>query len=109
MGLRPWLWRGLVSKRANRLGALYAWPLGLGRAVGLDLDRRRALGLCAVPLRALGVHRRSLVLGPGNFRAFAGLRTGARRLSRRARGGAIYFGGDRAAGRMVSARARRGL
>ena len=41
--------------RRGRLGAVSLRPLGLGRAVGLDLDRRCTLGLRALPLRALGL------------------------------------------------------
>ena len=46
----------------SRLGALPLRPLGLGAALGLDLGRRRALGLRAVPLRPLGALARPLGL-----------------------------------------------
>ena len=41
--------------RRQRLGAVSLRSLGLGLAVGLDLDRRRALGLRALPLWPLGI------------------------------------------------------
>src|SRR5207244_5725328 len=47
------------------LGAVPLRPLGLGGAVGLDVDRRRAVGLRAVSLRPLGVRGRRLGLGAG--------------------------------------------
>ena len=43
----------------RRLGAVQRRPLGLGSPVGLDLGRRRALGLRAVPLRPLGLSPQS--------------------------------------------------
>ncbi|MCK7498837.1 MAG: hypothetical protein MZW92_55970 [Comamonadaceae bacterium] len=46
-----------------RLGAVPLRPLVLGAALGLDLDRRRALGLRAVPLRPLGALGRALGAG----------------------------------------------
>ena len=51
--------------------------------MGPDVGRRCALGLCAVPLRALGLHRRSLGVVPGRVRKASGLGAGARRLVRR--------------------------
>ena len=52
----PRLRRGLgASRRRRRLGAVPLRPLGLGRALGLDLDRRRALGIRALPLRTVGL------------------------------------------------------
>src|SRR5436190_992674 len=47
------------------LGALSRRPLGLGRPVGLDVGGRCTMGLCGVPLRALGLRRFELVLGAG--------------------------------------------
>ncbi len=44
---------GLVSAGFAHLGALPGGSLGLRRALGLDLDRRCALGIRAVPLRPL--------------------------------------------------------
>src|SRR5438876_6131201 len=59
------IWRGLVpAVGAERLGPLPRRPMGLGRAVGLELGRRRALGLCAVPLRPVGAGRRPMGLDP---------------------------------------------
>ena len=43
--------------------APYQEALGLRRALGLDLDERRTVGLRAVPLRPLGRYRRPLGLG----------------------------------------------
>ena len=40
-----------------------ARPLELDSALGLDLGRRRTVGLCALPLRALGTNRPALGLG----------------------------------------------
>ena len=79
--IRP---RVAAAVRRARLGAVSLRPLGLGRAVGLDLDRRRALGLRALPLRPLGVRASSLVLGAGSATHPSVLRAGARRLGRRA-------------------------
>ena len=36
------------------LGAISQWTLGIRCSMGLDVGRRRALGVCAFPLRALG-------------------------------------------------------
>ena len=43
-----------TDPRRRRLGAVPHRPLGLDRPVGLDLDRRPALGLCRFALRPLG-------------------------------------------------------
>ena len=51
--------------RARRLGAVPRRSLGMGRALGLDLDRRCPLGLRAVSLWALGVRGFLMVLGAG--------------------------------------------
>ncbi len=48
------------------LGPVSLRPLGLHPAVGLDLGRRCALGLRAVPLRPLGAAPRGVVLGAGH-------------------------------------------
>ena len=93
----------------NVLGALHARPVGLDRAVGLDLDRRRAVGVRAVAFRALGLYRRALVLGPRQLCGVAGLRTGAGRLPRRPGHRALRRGGGRTASRLVSARPGRNL
>ncbi len=55
----------LVSAGRRRLGAVPRRPLGLRGALGLDLGRRRRVGLRAVPLRALGGDREPLGLGAG--------------------------------------------
>ena len=47
--------------------------------LGLHVGRQCTVGLCAVPLRALGVHRRALGLVPGRFRCAAA--SGRRRSS----------------------------
>jgi len=68
----PWIRRRMVSaRRVRRLGALQHRALGLGGAVGMDVDRRCAVGLRAVALRTLGVLRQPLGLGarPGGSAA----------------------------------------
>ncbi len=72
-----------AARGAGRLGAVPLRPLALGRAVGLELGRRRTLGLCAVPLWPLGVARRTLVLVARRLRRAPGVGTGAGRLRRR--------------------------
>ncbi len=51
--------RSGIPIRCRRIGRPTAKATGLGRAVGLDLGRCRALGICAVPLWALGAHSRA--------------------------------------------------
>src|ERR1700691_2331233 len=52
----PGLRRDLgAERRCGWLSALSLWPLDLDRPVGLDVGGRRALGLRAISLRALGV------------------------------------------------------
>ncbi len=51
------------AQRARRLGALSGRSLGVGRALGLDLGGRSALGLCAVALWPLGLDRSHLDVG----------------------------------------------
>ena len=58
-----WTWSP-ISVEAG-LGAVPGGPLDLAGPLGLDLGRGGAVGLGAVPLRALGVLRRALVLGAG--------------------------------------------
>ena len=58
-------------------------PLGLGAPVGLDLGRRRAVGLRAVPLRPLGLSPQRLVLGARHLRRAPGVRAGAGGVGRR--------------------------
>ena len=80
--LRPGLGAALG---AGRLGALPHRPLVLRAAVGLDLGRRAAVGLRALPLRPLGEPQQPLVLGAAAARRAAGLCAGAGRLRRRHR------------------------
>ena len=49
--LRPCVVSG---RRCCRMGSLPLRPLGVGRAVGLDLGRSRGVGLRAIPLRTVG-------------------------------------------------------
>jgi hypothetical protein len=66
--------RGLDSLwRERRLGALQHRLLGLGSLLRLDLDRRCAVGLGALPLRPLGPYRRLLGVGAGAGGAAAGV------------------------------------
>ena len=70
--------RGLVPDlRGRRLGAVPPWPVGVAAFLGLDLGRRGALGLRAVPLRSLGAYRGPLGLVPGRLRRASGVSTGA--------------------------------
>ena len=72
-----------ADSRGCRLGALPHRAMDLGRAMGLDLGRQRAMGLCALALRALGDDRQSLVLGAGRVGSAASLGAGAGYLARR--------------------------
>ena len=65
------------------LGAVSLRPLGGRAALGLDMGRRRAVGLCAVPLRALVLLRRALVLVTGLPCGTAGLFAGHGGVGRR--------------------------
>jgi hypothetical protein len=84
-------------------------PLGLGAAVGLDLGRRPALGLRAVPLRPLGLSPQRLVLGARHLRRPAGLRAGAGGLGWRSARRRLDHGRRRRDSGLVPARAARGL
>jgi len=42
------------ERSCRRLGAVSQWTLGICCAMGLDVGRRRALGICTIPLWALG-------------------------------------------------------
>ncbi len=77
--------RPVAADGRLELGALPRRPLDLYRPLGLDLGRQRALGLCALPLRALGASQQPLGLGPGPPRAASGVGAGAGRLGRRRR------------------------
>src|SRR6476659_7956086 len=68
--------------RRVRLGAVQLWPLGMGFALGLHVDRQRALGLRAVSLRPMGTCEQPLVLGARTAARARGLRTGAGGLGR---------------------------
>ena len=88
--------------------APYATATGPGSPVGLDLGRRRALGLRALPLRPLGLPRNPWCWAPGT-------RTSPARSMRRRwwRGSAaatsVSISSAAARGRLVPARAARGL
>ena len=84
-------------------------PLGVGAPLGLDLGRRRAVGLRAVPLRPLGLPPQCLVLGARHLRRPPGLRAGAGGVGRRPAHRRLDLGRRRRAGRLVPARAARGL
>jgi hypothetical protein len=78
---------GLVPDHGGGgLGAVSLRSLGGRAALGLDLGRLRAVGLRAVPLRAVAVLRRALVLGPGLSRGATGLFTRDGGLGRRPAG-----------------------
>jgi len=82
--VRPCL---VAGARGSRLATVPCRPLGLAGSLGLDLDRRRAVGLGAVPLRTLGQSFVPLVLGPrGAGRRLRELFPRARRLRRRRSG-----------------------
>src|SRR5215469_18595128 len=78
--LRP---RLVSERRWPGLGALQRRLLELGCPVGLDLDRLRALGLCSLPLRPLGLHWRPMGLVPWPVLWLPGLRPCVCRLARR--------------------------
>jgi hypothetical protein len=80
----------LPHQRAGRLGALPPWPLGMGATLGLDLDRRRALGFCALPLRPLVHVAQPLGLGAGAHGRAAGVRPGTGGVDRRPRPGGTH-------------------
>ena len=66
----------------RRLGAVPARPLDLARPLGLDLGGPRALGLCPVPLWAMGVVGQPLGVDAGRLGGTARLRTGPGQLHR---------------------------
>ena len=77
---RPRLRRRVVpERRRRRLGAVPRTALVVVRRLGLDLGRRRAVGLRAVPLRPLGL--RSAAAGAGARAATSRGRSGRRRWS----------------------------
>src|ERR1035441_8481971 len=77
----PRLWTSMAAAGAGRLGALPSRTLGLDRSLGLDLDRRRCLGLCAVSLWALGLRQFCVVLGPRKSESASGLCASAGRVA----------------------------
>ena len=105
-----------AEHRARRLGALSTRQLAPHRAVGLDLDRRHAVGVRAVALRPLDPgprprrrRARSLGLGPRQDRRGPRLHAGRRRLYRHRRGRAQLSGRVQPGGGVVPAGARRNL
>ena len=110
LGERPAVRRAVGAARGGAgLGAVPLRPLGVDPTLGLDLGRRRAVGLRAVPLRALDLSRQPVVLGARPLGRAAGVRAGARRLGRRAAGRRVGLGQHRTERRLVPARAARGL
>jgi hypothetical protein len=65
------------------LGAVSPRSLGLVVRLGSHVGRRCAMGLCAVSLRPLGFHRRTVGLVPGKLRRAPGVGAGAGRVVRR--------------------------
>ena len=51
-----------VNQYLRQLGTVSIWPLGLGCALWMDLDWRRAMGLGALSFRTLGLSQRLLGL-----------------------------------------------
>ena len=95
----------------RRLGALQHRPLGLGAALGMDLGRRSPVGLCPLSLRPLGLSPKRLGLGAGHLRRPSGLRAGAGGVDGWPSAQCFHFDRwrRRSAGRLVPARAPRGL
>ena len=120
---RPRSLRPAGSRRPEygaALGAARRWsadwapythrPLGLGAALGLDLGRRRAVGLRAVPLRSLGLL--TAMSGAGRPAPTSLARSTRRRWSRGSAARAAASRSRSAAARrrrLVPARAARGL
>ncbi len=96
--------RGVVPDDGRRgLGPVSLRPLVVGRRLGLDLGRRRTVGLRALPLREVGLYRRALGLDPGRLRRAPGLVAGDGGVVRRRR--VVVLGVVRRAGvRLGSAR-----
>ena len=90
----------------GELGTVSLRTLGLGRAVGLDLARRCAVGIRAVSLWTLGVSLEPLVLGTRSDRRASGLRAGAGCFRRRGR---LQPVGRRRGRGVVPARPRRSV
>src|SRR5580698_9184830 len=64
MAVRRAVWLYLVSLGPRRVAALLLRLLVTGSIVRLDVGRHRCLVLAHAPLRAMGIHRRNLVLDP---------------------------------------------
>ena len=78
--------RGLVPVGRRRgLGAVSQRLLDRSGRLGTDMGRLCAVGLCAVPLRPLGLHRWPLGLVPGRLRRAAAVGAGAGRVGGRLR------------------------
>ena len=80
--------RNMATSGGRRLAGRDWAPYRYGRwiwivAVGLDLDRRRAVGIRAVALRPLGLYAQSLVLGAGSAARARDLCAGVGRVGRR--------------------------
>src|SRR5262245_42230221 len=74
MARRGGVWPGVGAIRCpDRLGAVSRRALGMGRTLGLDLGRSRALGVRALSLWALGERARAMGLGARSARGAAGL------------------------------------
>src|SRR5262249_34684770 len=78
------LWTGVGAASGAGLGSLSIWPLGMDCAMGMDVGGRRALGLCSVPLRPVGLRAKRLGLGSGACGGSAGVFAGAGGLGWRA-------------------------
>src|SRR5258707_15896587 len=89
------------------MGALSLRTLELDGALGLDLDRRSALGLCPVALRPVGADRRALGVGPRRLCRAPPLRAGSGCVHWYAWGRLELAGGGCC--RLVPARTGRGL
>ena len=106
----PRVWRRLDPARGRcRLGALPQRAMGVGRTVGLELGWPGAMGLCALPLRSLGAPPRRLGLGTGHADCTARLCAGDGGLDRNTGRQPVTQYRIEALGRLVSARAARGL
>ena len=105
-GLRQ---RLVPESGGDRLGAVPRRALGVGGSVGLDLDRRCALGLRRFPLRPLDEHSRRMGLGTRSRSDPRLLRTGTGRVRGRRQLPAVDFQRQRRRRRVVPARAARGV
>src|SRR6516225_1104039 len=88
------------------MGSLSLRTLGLHWALGLDLGRRRTLGIRTFPLRPLGFREQWMVLGAGAGGGASGLGARAGGVCRRRAWVPLLSGSRRG---VVSAGARRSL